>query len=322
MMQELHKARPETRYVKLKSRLTREGPGPVLSWTAQWIYWNAGIFRAFPPSTFDNLRNAYKFRRRNKKYGIRDPIIVYQMAKVGSTSVYRSLLALDLDVPVYHIHFLNYLDEIETWIRQTFGQESKVQEIIREGRQLRRAMERAPHRRWNLVSLVRAPIPRTISTYFQNLDANFPDYYQRASRNELTACELADYFVNHYVNDTYVTWFDQQVKELFGIDVYASEFPKSRGYQIYEKDKIRLMVIRLEDLNRCASEAFYEFLDVPDFKLATKNVTEQGEFAQFYGTFREVLRLPPERVQQAHKSRYAQHFYTDEELAFSVRAWT
>ena len=49
---------------------------------------------------------------REKVYGVREPIIVYQMGKVGSSSMYWSLDALRLNVPVYHLHFLNDADTV------------------------------------------------------------------------------------------------------------------------------------------------------------------------------------------------------------------
>ena len=40
-------------------------------------------------------------RSRNKQ-----PLLIYQMGKVGSTAVQVSLQAADLEVPIYHVHVL------------------------------------------------------------------------------------------------------------------------------------------------------------------------------------------------------------------------
>lgn len=47
------------------------------------------------------------------------PILIYQMGKVGSKTVYESLKALNLATPVYHTHLLNKLEEIEKFILVT-----------------------------------------------------------------------------------------------------------------------------------------------------------------------------------------------------------
>lgn len=309
------------RWGKLKSRVDSGGVGALPLWLVRWLYWEAELHRAVPPSTLKRWRLACKSFLPRKKYGISDPIIVFQMGKVGSTSVFRSLEALDLDVPVYHLHFLNYLDGIEEWSRQAMGDDSGAVRIVQAGRRVRREMERSPRRKWNLICLVRTPITRGISNFFHHLDTTIPSFRERLTHNELKASELVDYFVNHYRDDTPLQWFDQQIKDLFGIDVYATEFPKGRGYAIYEKGNIRLLVIRLENLNQCAASAIYEFLNVPSFRPMTANVTEQKEYAALYREFGNVLRLPREYVEHWHQSRYARHFYSPEELAESVKRW-
>src|SRR4051812_39886482 len=76
-----------SRWGKLKNRVVSGGVGTLPIWAARWIYWEANIYRALPPSTLKRLRLTYKSFRPQKKYGISDPIIVFQMGKVGSTSV-------------------------------------------------------------------------------------------------------------------------------------------------------------------------------------------------------------------------------------------
>src|SRR5438874_10832030 len=89
------------------------------------------------------------------KYGIRAPIIVYQMGKVGSRSVYESLKKLELDVPVYHCHVLNNLEKVEQGVRQLLTAPEESLRAVREGQQLRELILSDKDRKWNLVSLVR-----------------------------------------------------------------------------------------------------------------------------------------------------------------------
>lgn len=321
-MSDLQKMQPQPRWNRLRSRFDAEGIGIVPVWAARWLYWNMGLYHLAHPPSREQIRLAFKYRRSNKKYGIRDPLIVYQMGKVGSSSLYSSLIALDLDVPVYKFHFLNDLDKHEEWIRQATPDDVGAIRMFGLARQVRNEMQRAPYQKWNLISLVRAPVPRAISGFFQNLNITFPPYRERLAHNELTAEELAEYFVKHYFDQIPFEWFDRQIEQLFGIDVYAIEFPKARGYQIYKKDNIHLLVFRLEDLNRCAAQAFHEFLNIPNFKLLGKNFGEQKKYGTLYHEFQEILRLQPKYVQRWHQSKYAKHFYTPEELVNSVVRWT
>ena len=60
-------------------------------------------------------RNQYREEKRlknwirssKKNHSIINPILVYQMGKVASTSIYESLKLLRIGVPIYHIHLLN-----------------------------------------------------------------------------------------------------------------------------------------------------------------------------------------------------------------------
>ena len=44
-------------------------------------------------------------------------------------------------------------------------------------------------------------------------------------------------------------WFNVELKEPLGLDIYQYEFDKMRGYQIIEKDNIELLLIKLEKLD-------------------------------------------------------------------------
>lgn len=308
---------------KLAKLIEKEGVGAVPKRMMRWIYWNGRLYLARRVPGVDQLRTFYKYHKWNKKYGISDPIVIYQMGKVGSSSVFKSLKALDLDVPVYHTHFLNDLDKYESLVRRTFVGNSNAIAEANLGREIRRQLERAPNKKWNMISLVRAPIPREISAFFENsfhLSRNSND---PVPGNQLTANELVKRFLDYSKDFTdsgwTLGWFDSQIKEVLGIDVYSTEFDKSRGFQMYEKDNIRLIVIRMEDLTRCISDAMALYLGISDFVLLNENMARQRPYAALYREFLDGLKLTPAYVQERHDSKFASHFYTPEELADSVQ---
>ena len=47
----------------------------------------------------------YRLRRKCHQYG-EPPLLLYQMGKVGSKTIQRSLRTVELDRPVFHVHFL------------------------------------------------------------------------------------------------------------------------------------------------------------------------------------------------------------------------
>jgi|SRR5581483_11838770 hypothetical protein len=310
------------RFAKISDRLAREGWTALPRWAARWMYWNARLYRLPQMLDRERWRMAYKTRRPNKKYGIQNPILVYQMGKVGSKSVYHSLQALDLDVPVYHLHTLNRLDEYEAEVRQRFANPQPYLEALAYGRKIRAEYESARWHTWNLISLVRAPVPRAISEFFENIETFFPDFSTRLARNPISVQALQEFFVSQFQDTSPQTWFDHQVHELFGLDVYATPFDRARGYQIYQGERVRLLLMRLENLNACAAPALQSFLGLENFTLQKSNEGSAKEYAALYQTFLDTLRLPDAFIHKMHSTRYARHFYTPEELNASVARWT
>jgi hypothetical protein len=285
------------------------------------MFWNAGVHRLVPDWVIEDWRDREKYARYPKKYGLADPIIIYQMGKVGSRTVYTSLNALNLDVPVYHLHFLNGADHVERWVKELYPHRGSYP-MLRLAKKIRADMERNPDKRWNLISMVRAPVPHEISVYFHRLDAFFNDFETRQANDPNFPRKVADYFMSHGIDDTPTAWFELQVEQLFGIDVYATPFPRERGYQVYEKGSIRLLVMRLEDMNRILVPTVREFLNIPDFEIVRDNIGEEKAYGKVYQEAIAHLRLSSQYLERKHSTRYAQHFYTPEELAKSVARWT
>lgn len=299
-----------TRWQKLNRKISKEGIAALPLWAGRWVYWNTGVRPL-----------ADRLGWKPKKYGISDPIIVYQYGKVGSSSVHYSLKRLNLDVPLYHLHFLNHLDERAKAAERSPHALKVALEKIEIARQVRREMELHPKRRWNLISLVRTPIPRLVSIFFEHIEAHFPNLLERYNNGQLQIHELTDYVLREFQPVGELRWFQGQLKELFGIDVFATPFDKARGYQMYEHGRIRLLLMRLEDLNRIAPKAMHEFLGIPDFRLVNRNMSDTKDTGRVYRDFVAALRLPAAMIEEWHHTRFAQHFYTPEELEASVARW-
>ena len=305
------------RGTQLTTRLAKEGWRGLPGWAFEWMYWN-GKLSQMPrmEQTFDR----YLLSKRTHKYGITAPIVIYQMGKVGSTALQHSLTALGVDVPVYQMHTLNYLDEAEAWAR-TLPDPAPELVMLRRGRYVRHAIDSKLWKNVTMISMVRAPGPQLLSAFFQRIDLHLAAL-QKQKDGQVTPQDVADYFVKYFKPSFPAEWFDAQLHEPFGIDVYASEFPKAQGYQYYEHDTIRLVVIRLEDLSRCVNQVMREFLGIPDFRLVAANVGAEKQYADLYQRVQKILRLPPERIQEVNSQKYAQHFYTPQELETSVARWT
>lgn len=251
------------------------------------------------------------------------PILVYQMAKVGSSTVARSLAARRLPSPIFHVHWLTgpELEGAEARARERWARglaTSQSCRFIWEGQYLRRRLAgRRPSERWYVVSLVRDPVARNISDFFRvGPDALGLDF--RAEAMDVLGAAFLERYAGH---DEPLVWFDAQLKATFGLDVYERPFPQETGYAIYENELVKALVLRLEDLRFCAPSAFQEWLGLDGFELVAANVTEPKGTGTLYRTFLESVELPPEYLSRMYGSRYARHFYSAEELARFREQW-
>lgn len=273
-------------------------------------------------------RKSYKHSKNQEKIRC-DPIIVYQMGKVGSKTVEYSLIHYyqehGIEPVIYHAHFLNYLDEME---KNAIATQQSIQALqkIHEAQVLREKIKKETQQTWHLVSLVRDPVARNIAGFFQNLSINplIPNWRERFANGRLSLQDLQRIFLS--LGDDYsqlpANWFDTQVKPVLSIDVFETPFPYQAGYKILPtKGNIRLLIIRAEDLSRCASQAMFEYLGLKNFIILNSNIGREKDYADVYNEFKQ-LPLPLEYVNKIYDTKYAQHFYSAAELDALKIKWT
>ncbi len=273
--------------------------------------------------------------RRNLKSYSGQPVINYQMGKVGSSTVQASLDALKIDHPVYHVHFLNpsRVKEIElqrkcyfrtdryNYLRRPWLSEFLYEEIRKRNRQ------------WKIITLVREPIARNISTFFEHLEVERTwdpekyfvksEYYGFDVEIRLdNLAPLVELFFERLVHDRPLRYFDDEVKAVLDIDIFACEFPQQKGYQILNVEEVDLLIIRLDDLDQCAEQAFMEFLATDGFRLLRTNMGEEKSYAPLYKAFKRSILVPKDYIRQMYTSRYARHFYSPEQLDRFESKWS
>lgn len=259
---------------------------------------------------------------------LRIPIIIYQPGKVGSITVHRSLKEafrkLDLDTPIHHAHNLNKLDTVKASVKKNRKAPAATLKKLDESQLLRDEIDQNRRQRWNIVSLVRDPVALRVSTLFQLLDEYIPNWAELSKEGKLSILDLQKLLINRPEFDPLhlSTWFNNQVKPLFGFDVFAIPFDTKAGYKIYRWPlrRFSFMIIRLEDLNRVAPEAFNEFLELDDFQLINQNIGDEKPYKELYKQFKS-LPLPADYLDAAYSTKYARHFYTADELQAFRQRW-
>jgi len=256
------------------------------------------------------------------------PLIIYQMGKVGSSTIVNSLKNLSLNYTVYQVHVLT-----DEWISRVHGQYKRASRIhgrpmldthLLASMYLREKLDGGHgERKWKVISLVRDPVARNISCFFQAFPVYFPGCPADMLSDGERVGELVDLFMEKFEeHETPLEWFDTHMKPVFGIDVFAEPFPWEKGYKIYEGDEADLLVMRLEDLDACAARAFREFIGVDGFRMTPDNVSGGKQYAEMYRLFRRQAVIPRAMLEKMYGSRYMTHFYSREEIGRFVDKWT
>jgi len=266
-------------------------------------------------------------------------LVVYQMGRVGSTSIRDSLEALNLDMSIYQVHALS--DQGITQMEQMYwGETPKVfrRALLPEtkhvfaGHFLRTQLNTstAPGK-WKVVTLVRDPIARNVSEFFYSVDTTkddpyLPDFYERYRSDTLNATDLIERFLERFHENSAecqlpLRWFDTEFNVALGIDVFSSDFPKSKGYQILREESADVLLVKLEKLDQCYSQAFDEFLGLGEFPLVTANTASQKRYYPAFKSFMDHVHLPASYVSSMYDSRYMTHFYSTEEIRGLWNKW-
>ena len=116
-------------------------------------------------------------------------------------------------------------------------------------------------------------------------------------------------------------WFDRKFAAVTGIDVYANQFHKERGYMRYRSKGFDVLLLKLENLRQCSREAFSEFLEIPDFRLLEANLSSQKRYYPAYKDFIQSVNIPESYLSKVYNSKYVQHFYTAEEIESFWQKW-
>ncbi|WP_258541254.1 putative capsular polysaccharide synthesis family protein [Parvicella tangerina] len=170
--------------------------------------------------------------------------------------------------------------------------------------------------RMKVISLVREPIGRNISAFFQN----FSKYVGKDfSASSYTASELRDIFVEKYDHREPLDWFDKWILSNFDIDVFNYEFPKE-GYLTLNNEKISLLVMKYDLSDAIKQRVIGDFVGLRDFELINNNISSKKDYSEMYVQVKK-MGMPPSYVEKMLQDRYTRHFYL-EELDHLKKIWT
>ena len=246
-------------------------------------------------------------------------VLIYTIGKVGSSSVYDSLKASSkVNMPVFHIHALNP-DRIEA--QKQYYRNSKRGAIPFHLIQSTVLSELLPTfaGKVYLISLVREPVQRELSSLFQD-SFNFTNSKNpvNSDMEEVVKGKMEE-LLQRLPEDE---WFTNELQHVFGFNVYQMPFDPSKGYWV-EQDKennVDLAFVRLENLRTCFSEAMRELFELNDsLQLLDANVSDTKFYNEAYQETKSTIKLSKAELNALIDSTFIQKFYSDHIETLSKR---
>lgn len=252
------------------------------------------------------------------------PILIYQMGKVASSTVYASLKSQSIENVVLHLHFLSQ----DLPAHRNTHYNSKINSIpyhIYLGESVQKMLLANPDRKCKIISLVRDPIAFTISDIYQN-----PHFCKENIINKdgtIDTLEVYERIHNilrqpetfRYQNE----WFNNELKEVFSIDVLGKPFPIDTGFHTYKHGNTEALVLRAEDLSTTGKYAISDFLELDEpLTLKQRNVRDKSNDGTNYQWLINNLSLDPTLCKEIYSRGIAKHFYNDEMIGQFIRKWT
>lgn len=219
----------------------------------------------------------------NLLYSGNKPVIVYQMAKVGSMSVFNSLLH-QTTFRVYHVHALNrqYPHGFEKRLRNHFFSKDISEKKY-------------------IICPIRKPIDRNISDFMGFCKRNI-------NIDNKSLVDLFPYY-NHAISP--FSWFEQDFYPVTGIDVYDYDFDKRKGFTIIDDLDIKLLIFRIELDDLMIEELIEKFLGIEEFHLEVSNVTKNDNYGlkMAFDFMLKTNSFPEWYNEMISNSKYYKHFY-------------
>ena len=180
-----------------------------------------------------------------------------------------------------------------------------------------------------IICPIREPIARDISAFFHFLYHSPPGAPAITDLKELEELFLKESTARPLLSENELmsehefplNWFDEHFKPLTRIDVYKKPFPIDRKWQVYRRGFIWVLVYRNDLKWSQQAKLISRFLGIKLDDLRYTNLARNRDSAELYSRFHESAKLPEQYIRRMHGSRFAQHFWSPEELKVAADKW-
>lgn len=234
-----------------------------------------------------------------KKNNIDFVIAVYTLGKSGSSSILNTLQRKFSIFNVYQLHFIN-----GDYIKKNHSNDFATRNIDRANKFLKKHS----HDTIKYISLVREPVSREISSFYQNRQL----FFKNVLPNDFNGINK---LIENNGYDLALNWFDYELKKHLNFDVYSKPFDKEKGFTIYKIDSnTELMIMRTDCINKIGVAALNEFLGTDITEIKSVNVGNDKSNSVFQKQMKAQFKLSKENLNKIQNSKFMNHFFEAEEI--------
>lgn len=246
---------------------------------------------------------------RNVINAMPDPVLIYQMGKVGSSTVCKTFD--DKEIPNLHVHFVSR-DKWSSAAKLYMENGKSLPPHFHTGRLLR-PWSNWTERRVKVVTLVRDPIAREVSKEFEMsslLEVPTDDVNEslQVLRNRLTSPGA--------LNFPY-TWFENEILPTFGVDVFEHPFNRKEGFGRITRKNVDILILTLERLDDLVPTVLSDFVGQ-----ALQLKKDRVRTDKVYTAVKQRLNLEERTVRRLYDCEWMRHFYTDRDIEQFVERWS
>lgn len=241
-------------------------------------------------------------------------VVIYQMGKVASSTI-KATLAQIKGLNVIHTHHLssNYTRNLNS-IKRKMGWKTTISPESIDDLYNKIIHENEIY----IISLVREPIGRNISAYFQNLDLIFK---QDDAYKNIPFDQVLEGFFTKYPHSIPITWFDNEFNEVLGFDIYNHDFPKDEGAVIINNKKYHILVMRHDIDDEKKQKYLQKLLNIKNIKIIRKNEASSKSYFEIYAKFIDKISFSDDYINNMLESKYTKHFFSIDDIEYLKSKW-
>lgn len=241
-------------------------------------------------------------------------ILIYQMGKVGSAAIRDSLDGIGKEN--YQVHYLDS-KKLENLTARHEKLGMKIPPHILRSQQVLSG-KLLEENDVKIITLLRDPVARNVSAFFQNLESYFPGIHI----DELDGQVLIDTFIAKYPHRISIDWFRNEFFQTTGIDVCANPVQENAGNYTFAHKNIDALLIKVESSDHSKLEALRSFLDLPNsFRLLKTNIGDEKSYSEKYKEFKSKIVLPTNYLDEMYNSILIRHYYNEDDITKMRTKW-